>query len=94
MIISIPITCNCQKLSKTDKAIITTIGASVTAYGFLSDTKDAKITCISGVLFAAIPYIFEGWKNIEVSSSGINIKLKFKKFKCYKSPYKNKAYER
>ena len=77
-------------MNKTEKTIITTIGAGVTTYGFIKkgcEKKDIYI-CSAGVLFAAIPYIFEKplLRNVEISASGINIKLKYsKKYKKCKN---------
>lgn len=78
------------KLSKTDKTIITVAGFSTTVYGFAKSglKKTDPIICVSGIIFTALPYIFENNKRIEINSSGINIKLKFdKKYKKCKFKY-------
>lgn len=83
---------NCQ--TKTDKIIITGIGSAITAYGYLKPgcKKQDIYICTFGVLFAAIPYLVEKkQKRFEVSSSGINIKLKYsKKYKSCKKVTKQK----
>jgi hypothetical protein len=73
------------RLSKSEKTIITVMGTATTAYGFLKPgySKEDVYICLSGVIFAAIPYIFDNMpKWIKVNSSGINFKFKYKKYKC------------
>ena len=74
------------KLSKTDKAIIRTVGISTTIYGFARIDKTANqlnqsvIICVSGILFAALPDL--KFNRLEINSSGINFKLREKRYKC------------
>ena len=101
LLIALPIIVEAQqkidlRLSKTDKTVITGIGAATTVYGVMKkgyEKKDIYI-CSAGTVFAALPYIFEKpiLKRFEVSGSGINIKLKYdKKYKkCKHENKKNK----
>ena len=98
LLITLSIVVNAQKeinwkLSKADKQVITGIGAGVTMYGVLKKgfSKEDIYICSTGILFAAMPYVFEKIKKserFEISASGINIKLKYdkkyKKCKKYK----------
>ena len=75
-------------MSKTEKIITTGIGAgSLTTNFIFYDAKTPQDNFIKAgisfgcVLFAAIPLISKS-KRINVNSSGINIDLKFKKYKC------------
>jgi hypothetical protein len=83
-------------LSKNDKFMINSIGISTTVYGFVNNDmsiRQKNITCICGIVFTALPYLFEknNYARFEVNGSGINFKIKFdKKYKkCDKKLYKS-----
>lgn len=80
-----------SKFTKSERAIITSVGTSVAVYSFVKPGfKEIDVLiCLFGIISASIPYLFDKLpKWIEVNSSGINIKLKYKIYKCTKQQLK------
>lgn len=72
------------------KNIVITSGVCMTTYAILKpgcSKQDIRLSFASAVL-VVLPFLLDKKSIVGVNSTGINIKLKYKRYKCYKNPYK------